>query len=90
MNSGKYLTEGISIFGLMMVFIIVIVLFEGPGILKRKELKEILTVTTLVLLSLVYGLDYTLQLHLLPNPKVLVYKIFPLAEQYETIFNLRH
>jgi len=74
----------------MIVFTLLIALFEGPAILRRKEWKEILTVAVLVLLSWAYGVDYSLQLHLLPDPKALVYKIFPLGQQYENFFHLRY
>lgn len=84
------LQEGLPIIGLMIVFIIMILLLEGQGIIARKEWKEILTVTAIVLLSLAYGMDYSLELHLLPDPKALIYKMFPLGQQFESFFNLRH
>lgn len=67
-----------------------IALREGPAMIRRKEWKEILTVTVLVFLSLTYGMDYFLQLHLLPDPKALVYKVFPLGQEYRDFFNLRY
>jgi uncharacterized membrane protein YczE len=74
----------------MLVFIIVILVLEGKGIIARREWKEIVTVTVLVFLALAYGIDYSLELSLLPDPKTLIYKVFPLGEQFESFFHLRH
>lgn len=79
-----------TMIGLMVVFITLISIIEGPGLIKRKEWKEITVVSFLVLISIAYGLDYALQSHLMPDPKSLIYRLLPIAEQFSAYFNLRH
>lgn len=76
--------------GLMIVFLLLIVIVEGPGIIKRREWKEILVVSLFSFLALCYGLDYTLRSYLLPNPKAFIYMLLPLVEQIMAFFNLSH
>ncbi len=76
--------------GLMIVFLLLIIIVEGPGIVKRKDWKEILVVSFFSLLAVLYGLDYALRSYLLPNPKSFIYMLLPLAEQVMAFFNLTH
>jgi hypothetical protein len=76
--------------GLMIVFLLLIITVEGPGIIKRREWKEILIVSFFSLLALCYGLDYALRSYLLPNPKSVIYMLLPLVEQVMAFFNLTH
>lgn len=76
--------------GLMIVFLLLIIIVEGPGIIKRREWKEILVISFFSLLALLYGLDYALRSYLLPNPKSLIYMLLPLVEQVMAFFNLTH
>jgi len=73
---------------LMIIFILLFGIIEGPGLVKRKEEKEIAVVAFLFLVSLTYGMDFVLQLHLMPNPKSLIYNLLPVAEQISAFFNL--
>ncbi|HHV16840.1 MAG TPA: hypothetical protein GXX58_09765 [Gelria sp.] len=75
---------------LIIVFLLLICIVEGPGVIKRREWKEILVVSSFSLLAVLYGLDYVLRLYLLPDPKSFIYMLLPLAEQIMDFFNLSH
>lgn len=72
---------------MLLVFILLIIVLEGPGILQRRQWKEILMVFTMVILSTAYGVDYIFQLSILPDPKVLIYQLLPPGEFFKEYFH---
>ncbi|MGI5911273.1 MAG: hypothetical protein ACOX6E_01650 [Syntrophomonadaceae bacterium] len=73
---------------LMLVFLLAIFILEAPGVMKRKQWREIAVISLFILLAVTYGLDYALQLYLMPNPKELIYTLYPLTQQFWSFFNI--
>ncbi len=72
----------------MLVFILIFMLLELPGLRKRAFWQEILLVVILLTVANAYGLAVHLHSSILPNPKESLYVAQPLADRLQSFMGM--
>ncbi|NLT19843.1 MAG: hypothetical protein GXY16_02460 [Syntrophomonadaceae bacterium] len=79
-------------FSLIYILLLVTGLFlwlEGGSLLKRRNLKELLVVLLILVLSFGYGIDYATNARVLPDPKTLLSVTRPISDYVNTFFQVK-
>ncbi len=71
------------------LFITLYVLFEGRHLLKNREWKQLIVSSLILAASILYSVDYALDLRALPNPNRLIYLLQPVSERLEEYLNVK-
>lgn len=77
------------LFSIMFVFTGLFLWLEAGTLIKRPDFKQLFTVTLLLVLGWVYGVDYALDWQVLPNPKSLLAMLGPISDSFEKFFQLK-
>jgi hypothetical protein len=72
----------------LLLFITLFVLWEVRPHYKARAYKELVISGGIMLLALVYGIDYIIGSQLLPNPNVLIALFKPLSQSIENFFQV--
>lgn len=72
----------------ILIFILLFVCFEMPGLIKKKQWLELGLGSGILLLAIVYGLEVNFEWHLLPNPNFIIKKLNPLTDSLSVFFHL--
>ncbi|MGI5881183.1 MAG: hypothetical protein ACOX6L_11510 [Syntrophomonadaceae bacterium] len=62
---------------------------EGSSLLNRRNLKELLVVLLILVLSFGYGIDYATDAKVLPDPKSLLTVTRPVSDFVYTFFQVK-
>lgn len=73
---------------ILLLFILLYIAREGQDLLRHKSWKEALLGTTIIAISLVYGIDYIREGQALPHPGLLFEKLQPVVDAYFAFFKL--
>lgn len=73
---------------IMLLFILLYILCEGLDLWRRKAWPEALLGAVIIVISIVYGIDYIRGGQALPHPGHLFEVLQPLVESYNSLFNL--
>lgn len=73
----------------LIIFCLLFFIIELPGALREGSWKEFILSSVILTIAVSYGLNYLLDLHLMPDPSAGLSKLSPLAEAFTHFFSAR-
>ncbi len=72
----------------LILFVGLFIMLEAKPLFQRRAYKELIVASLLLTLALLYGIDYSLDWQILPNPNILLTILKPLSESADKFFQV--
>lgn len=73
---------------ILIFFSLVFLLLECKPLIRQGHWKDFLVALFILFIALSYGLDYAMDLKMLPNPDLLLYLVKPVSKAFDNFFQV--